>query len=158
METNPQGKPENEADAGADASAESKSQEQTSAPPLTGSMASVDQEQCTWAMACHLASLVGYLQIVPVLGIVGGPLVVWWFSRDGRPFVDQQGKEALNFQITVFIVLAILTVLSVIGLFCVTVPLAVVVSLVAMVFSIIGGIKANQGEEYQYPWRYEFFT
>ena len=52
-----------------------------------------------WAMLCHYAAFAWFL--APMIGNVIGPLIVWQLKKDLDPFVDQQGKEALNFQITV---------------------------------------------------------
>ncbi len=51
-----------------------------------------------WAMLCHYAAFAWFL--APMIGNVVGPLVVWQIKRDSDPYVDAQGKEALNFQIT----------------------------------------------------------
>jgi len=51
----------------------------------------------TWAMLCHLSGLAGY--VVP-FGNIFGPLIIWLIKRDQSWFVDDQGKEALNFQIS----------------------------------------------------------
>ena len=115
-----------------------------------------DHDQCMWAMLCHLAGLA--VVIVPIIGGMLGPLVIWMLKRDGNPFVDQQGKEALNFQISIFVLYALLAVLSAIGLVCLAGPLLLLVTCVGILFSVVGGIKANQGEEYRYPLRYEFLN
>src|SRR3546814_4703298 len=57
-----------------------------------------DADQRTWGMFCHLAAL---SVLFTGIGFVLGPLVVWLIKRDDMPFVDDQGKEALNFNITV---------------------------------------------------------
>jgi uncharacterized Tic20 family protein len=67
------------------------------------------KEEQNWAMFCHLAALSGF--IIP-LGNILGPLILWLIKKDTMPLVDQHGKEALNFQITVlfaFIISAVLT-------------------------------------------------
>ncbi|WPC05314.1 DUF4870 domain-containing protein [Pseudomonas sp. MBLB4123] len=103
-----------------------------------------------WAMFCHYAAFFWFL--VPMIGNVIGPLVVWQLKKDSAPFVDDQGKEALNFQITFSLAMMICGVLAwiIIGF-----PLMLLVSLTALVLTIIAGIKANAGEAYRYPicWR-----
>lgn len=103
-----------------------------------------------WAMFCHYAAFFWFL--VPMIGNVIGPLVVWQLKKDSEPFVDDQGKEALNFQITFSLAMMICGVLAwiIIGF-----PLMLLVSVVALVLTIIAGIKANAGEAYRYPicWR-----
>jgi uncharacterized Tic20 family protein len=107
------------------------------------------QEARQWAMFCHFAAFLGF--IFP-FGNLLGPLIVWQIKRESDPFVDRQGKEALNFQITVSlaVVLSFLLMLVVIGFF-----LLGLVSIGALVLTIIAGIKANEGLDYRYPftWR-----
>src|SRR3546814_10003434 len=70
------------------------------------------------------------------------------------PFVDDQGKEALNFNITVgiaFFVLVLLAVLTLgIGL-VIAIPLWIIIGIAWLVFTIIAAIKANAGVAYRYP-------
>ena len=96
-------------------------------------------------MLCHLAALAGFIGIP--LGTIIGPLVVWLVKKNEMPFVDEQGKEALNFQITMTsaaIVLAvIMRLFGGIG--------AIAVLAVNVIFVIIASIKARGGEHYRYP-------
>src|SRR4051794_35730178 len=70
----------------------------------------------TWCMLCHLSALAGLL--VPG-GNVLGPLIVWLMKKDEGAEVDEHGKASLNFQISVFIYVAVLSVLAVILMFVV---------------------------------------
>lgn len=103
-----------------------------------------------WAMFCHYAAF-GWF-VVPMIGNVLGPLIVWQLKKDSDPFIDQQGREALNFQITFSIWLMICGVLAwiIIGF-----PLMILISLVALILVIVAGIRANEGKPYRYPfcWR-----
>ncbi len=102
-----------------------------------------------WAMFCHFAAFLGL--VIP-FGNLLGPLIVWQIKKDLDPFVDAQGKEALNFQISVALaaLLCFLLMVVVVGF-----PLLVLVSIAALVLTIIAGIKANEGQAYRYPfaWR-----
>ncbi len=125
-------------------------------PPLTGSPQAYDAQQTTWAMACHLAGLC--LLLLPPIGGALGSLIIWLIKRDGNPFIDDQGKEALNFQVSVMaalLVLGVLTMIPVIG--CIPGLLALVVVPFHVVFTIIGAIKASQGQQYRYPIRFDLF-
>ncbi len=103
-----------------------------------------------WAMLCHYSAFCWFL--VPMIGNVLGPLIIWQLKKDMDPFVDVQGKEALNFQLTFSILLMICGVLAwiLIGF-----PLMVLISVVALVLVVIAGIRANEGKPYRYPfcWR-----
>lgn len=104
-----------------------------------------DAEARKWAMLCHYAAFAWLL--APMIGNVIGPLLVWQLKRESDPHVDAQGKEALNFQITVSLALLVCGALA-----WVAFPLVALVSLAALVLTVIGGIRANEGK----PWRYPF--
>ncbi|AKT28053.1 DUF4870 domain-containing protein [Pseudomonas syringae pv. actinidiae] len=102
-----------------------------------------------WAMFCHLSAFAG---LIFPFGNLLGPLILWQVKKDADPFIDAQGKEALNFQITVAIAatVSMLLMLVVIGF-----ALLMLVGIGAMVLTIIAGVKANDGLDYRYPftWR-----
>ncbi|MFC7300764.1 DUF4870 domain-containing protein [Cognatiluteimonas weifangensis] len=107
-------------------------------------------------MFAHLSALAGGLLTSAVggWGFFIGPLVIWLMKKETMPFVADQAKEALNFNIMVtaiFVILLILTILSLgIGALL-TVPVMLIVGIGALVFVIIAAIKANQGIAYRYP-------
>ena len=82
-----------------------------------------------------------------VTGFIG-PLVLWLVKKDTSRFVDDQGKEVLNWCITMAIGYAACFVLMfvVIGVF-----LMPLLFLVHLIFTVLGAVKANQGELYRYP-------
>jgi len=84
---------------------------------------------------------------LPILNIVA-PLVLWLIKKDSMPFVNDQGKEVLNFQITVSIIIfaCMLT-------FWLLLPIAIafVVGIGALVMMIIAAIQSNEGKPYRYP-------
>ncbi|MCI3943040.1 hypothetical protein K0038_00028 [Pseudomonas syringae] len=102
-----------------------------------------------WAMLCHLSAFAG---LMFPFGNLLGPLIIWQLKKDADPFIDAQGKEALNFQITVAIAatISMLLILLVIGF-----ALLPLVGIGAAVLAIIAGVKANDGVDYRYPftWR-----
>ncbi|MEO8810495.1 MAG: DUF4870 domain-containing protein [Rhodanobacter sp.] len=114
-------------------------------------------EERQWAMFAHLSALLGAI----VTGAFGGgwgcfvgPLVIWLVKKDTMPFVNDQAKEALNFNITVAIAFVILFLLSVVTLgigLIITVPLWIIIGIAWLVFIIIAAIKANEGVRYRYP-------
>jgi uncharacterized Tic20 family protein len=114
------------------------------------------QDARTWAMVAHLSALSGF--VVP-FGSVLGPLVVWLVKKDEMPYVDKEGKEALNFQITMAIAFIVLGVLSIIPpVFCVTIPLLGVLAIVELVLVIVAGIQASTGSGYVYPFSFKLVT
>ncbi len=98
----------------------------------------------TWGMFCHLAALAYFIP----LGHILGPLIVWLVKRDEFPFVNDQGKESLNFQITISIAYAVAAILIVTVIGCVLLPAVVVTNIV---FVILAAIAANEGKPYRYP-------
>ena len=113
--------------------------------PMGGERMS-EKDERMWAMFCHLASLAGYVGI-PFANIIG-PLIVWQIKKSESPLVDDQGKEALNFQISMTIYVLVGLVSICIGIGIVVLP---VLGILGLVFTIIAAIKANQGEMYRYP-------
>ncbi|HZH44099.1 MAG TPA: DUF4870 domain-containing protein [Lysobacter sp.] len=104
-------------------------------------------EDRTLAMLTHLSGI--------ILGFIV-PLIVWLMNKDkpGKGFLVEQAKEALNFTITLLIVYVALTFLAIITLGIlglITGPLSLLVWIVSIVFFVIAGMKANNGEQYRYP-------
>ncbi len=107
----------------------------------------------TWAMVSHMAALVGFLG--NGIGFIVGPLIVWLIKRKDHPFIDEQGKEALNFQITMLIAFIIAGLLIFVLIGFILLP---ILALAEVVFPIIAGIKANKGEHYRYPFTIRFIA
>ena len=103
-------------------------------------------------MLAHLSALVGLL--VPIGNIIG-PLVVWLLKRDQSGEIDEHGKESVNFQISMFIYIAVLSVVAFILMFVLIgfllIPVIALLCLADVVFVIIASIKANDGQMYRYP-------
>lgn len=115
-----------------------------------------DSQVRLWNMLCHLSSLAGFF--VP-FGNILGPLVVWQIKKNEFPSVDVHGKASLNFQITVTLVAMVGAAIALIlSFFCIgwlLFPLVILIGLAGLIFSIIAGIKANNGEHYKYPYSFE---
>jgi uncharacterized protein len=105
-----------------------------------------NRDERLWATLCHLSALVGVA--VPLIGNVVAPLVIWLIKREDSPLVDDQGKEALNFQIsmTLYMIGA-----GVLAIFLIGIPILLVLAVVDFVLIIIASIRANYGERYRYP-------
>lgn len=106
--------------------------------------AEVSKDARIWAMICHLLGF--FTSFV-------GPLIVWLLKKEEDPFIDDQGKEAVNFQITVAIAWIVSLAVSVMLTFliCIAPLLAAVVGITDLVFCIRATVKANDGEKYRYP-------
>ncbi len=99
----------------------------------------VNKDARMWAMLCHLLAIfTGFI----------APLIIWLIKKDEDPFIDNQGKEALNFQITVAIAMVVSWLLLFVVIGCFLMP---AVWIVDIVFCILATIKANSGQAYRYP-------
>ena len=106
-----------------------------------------DEKQAhTWGMVCHLAGLALFLGIP--FGNIIGPLVGWLIQKDKHPFIDEQGKEAVNFQISMLIYMAVSAVLALVVVGFVLLAGLVIVFLVSV---IRAAISANEGRPFRYP-------
>jgi uncharacterized Tic20 family protein len=109
-------------------------------------------EDKQWAMWSHFG---GVLSWIP-------PLIIWLIGKDRGRLTDQEGKESLNFQITMVIAwVALLIVNSILlfvpligGLIGTLLYLALLV--VQILFPILGGVKVNGGGTYRYPVNFRF--
>ena len=92
-----------------------------------------------WAMLAHLSGIV--IMVI-------GPLIIMLVFGPRNEFVKKQATEALNFQIMIAIGILISFVLTFVIIGFILLP---IVMIVGLVFFIIGGLKAYQGEDYRYP-------
>ena len=106
-----------------------------------------------WATVCHLSALVGLLG--NGIGFLLGPLIVWLLKREDDPFIDEQGKEAVNFQITMFLVMLLAGILA---LLLVGFLIMAVVGLVMIILPIVAAIQANEGRPFRYPFTIRFIS
>jgi uncharacterized Tic20 family protein len=122
-------------------------------------------DACTWAMLCHLAAL-------PLVGApfghIIGPLVVYLLKKDEDPFIADQGKESLNFQITIAIVGFLLVIGYVAGIiamivmdgktpwFLFVVPLFLLLGLFDLASIVFACVRAYHGERFRYPMSIRF--
>jgi hypothetical protein len=97
----------------------------------------------TMGMLAHLLGIFGFI----------GPLIIWLIKKDQSPFVNDQGKEALNFHLMLLIGILIGSLTICLGIGLVIVP---VVWVCGVVFSIIGCLKARDGIAYRYPFTIRF--
>jgi uncharacterized Tic20 family protein len=113
----------------------------SSAPPLT------EMEDKQWASFAHLGGILSFLP----------SLIIWLVFKDRGRFTTDEAKEALNFQITLAIAYVVIWVLTAIisvltfGLGAVFGLLAWLVWIAGVVFSILGFMKAKDGQHYRYP-------
>lgn len=107
-------------------------------------------EQKQWGLLLHLSQLANL--IIPPVGWIA-PIVMWQMKKDEMPAIDAHGKMVTNWLISSFIYLVISGVLTIVlvGLLGL-----LAVAVMGIVFPIIGGIKANNGEFWEYPLTIKF--
>ena len=142
-----------------------------------------DQEAKKWGMFCHLSALVWiplafFGLAAPFINLIG-PVIIWWLKKDESAFVEAQGKESMNFQISmslysivgflVFFVLGLISLLVVGRLGGVDLEsnqkpellpgglelwqngALILFGIFQLALAIVAAVKANKGEFYRYP-------
>lgn len=104
------------------------------------------KDERTWGMLCHLTAFAGL--VVPFGNLIA-PLIIWLIKKDELPFVNDQGKESLNFQIAMSIAFVIGVVLLFAGIGFLLIGIIAVYDIVMI---IVASIKANEGVAYRYPY------
>lgn len=145
---------------------------------------SLDLSVRRWAMSCHLSGLLAVLVCsvapIPFLGALF-PYIVWQLGRDRHPFIDEQGRAAINFQLSMTIYLLVAVILwvfltfttcmvaltggtsaqnifgTVLGLLILT-GAVVFVGFAGFMIAIIvfASVKASRGQSYRYPFSLQF--
>ncbi len=154
-------------------STQAPDQAPTWTPAAPGDANAIPQDARTWAMLTHLSALSGF---VWPIGFLVGPLIVWLIKRDSHPFVDANGKSAVNFQITMFIAVVVLFIIFLPLFFAGAVrgPMmwndmefgmpgwpffipfgmviaAALVMLFELIFVLIAAVRSNDGIHFRYP-------
>ncbi len=112
------------------------------APPVAG----LSEDDKTMAMLCHLLGIfTGFL----------GPLIVWLVKKDQSPYIDHHGRESLNFQLTILLVMlalgSVTFVLMLVLVGFLLVPVLAAIPIVGLILEIIAALAAQRGEWHRYP-------
>lgn len=102
------------------------------------------------AMLCHLSALAMF--IIP-FGSILGPLIVWLTKKDQYPEVDRQGKDALNFQLSLMLYAFVAGILVIL---LVGFVLLIALGVLNLVVIIVASVKSKNGERYEYPFAIRF--
>ena len=107
-------------------------------------------QEKNWAMGCHLSSLSGFIGVP--FGNILGPLIIWLLKKNDSPFIDDHGRESLNFHISLWIYGIVSGLL---WFTVILIPLVLIFwgleFIAGVVYSIIAAVKASNGERYRYP-------
>ena len=103
---------------------------------------------CSYAMWNHLSGLLSLTEI-PLIGVLV-TYIVWRVRRDESEFLDDHGREAFNFQVSLALYALMLVILLI-----PTFGLASIGFLGLLILKLIGIIRgaivASRGEIYRYP-------
>lgn len=113
---------------------------------MTDLPAEIPKEERQWAAFAHLSALL--ILVLPPIGGVLGPLIVWILKKDDMPFVRDQGRESLNFQITMLIAMAVAALLMLVVIGFVLMPLLVLIDFVLV---LVATLQVVDGKPYRYP-------
>jgi len=107
-------------------------------------------EQRQMGMFLHLSQLANVI-LFPV-GIVV-PIVLWQMQKEKMPGLDAHGKMVTNWMIsvTIYAIVSVILMFVLIGFLTI-----LAVALMGIAFPIVGGLKANNGELWQYPLTIKF--
>jgi uncharacterized protein len=120
--------------------------------PETSSVKNNEESQeRIWGMLCHLTALLGLVGIP--FGNIFGPLLVWLYKKKAYAMVDKQGRESLNFQLTmtILVLIAALLIYLKIGMM-----LIFVLASVNVVLVLIASVQSYRGETFRYPFQIRF--
>jgi len=110
-----------------------------------------ESQERIWGMLCHLTALLGLVGIP--FGNIFGPLLVWLYKKKTYAMVDKQGRESLNFQLTmtILVLIAALLIYLKIGMM-----LIFVLASINIVLVLIASVQSYRGETFRYPFRIRF--
>ena len=113
----------------------------------------IDSEDRTWGILVHASGYVGL--VMPIVGNTIVPLIIWLIKKEESEFVDANGKNAVNFQISwsIYLILAAFSVVILIGF--VLLPL---VALGWFVLIGVASINTSNDQVYSYPLTIRFVT
>ena len=124
----------------------------TSSPPPAAA-SSTSSEVRTWSVLCHASALLGLF--FHFFGHLLGPLIVWLIKRDASAEIDANGKESLNFQISMLIYDIVAGILCIV---LIGIPILIALWVLNTVFVIIASVKTSNGEFYRYPFTIRFLN
>jgi len=110
-----------------------------------------DRQVRQWALMLHLSLLAGFL--IPLAGLVA-PIIIWQLKKEEMPGLDPHGKVVANWIVSsiIYFAVSVLLIFVLIGI-----PLVLLLCFVGVIFPIIGGIKASDGQVWKYPLSITFF-
>ena len=118
---------------------------------LPASVGDISSDVKTWSMFVHLSQFCAY--VVPLAGLIV-PIVLWQIKKSDSQIIDKHGRIVVNWVLSKIIYWIVSVLLCIVGI---GIPLVVALVVVGIVFPIVGGIKACNGEVWPYPLSIKFF-
>jgi len=123
------------------------------ASPSPPAASSTSSEVRNWCVLCHASALLGLF--FHFFGHLLGPLIVWLIKRDASPEIDANGKESLNFQISMLIYDVVAGILCIV---LIGIPILIALWILNTVLVIIASVKTSEGKFYRYPLTIRFLS
>ena len=121
--------------------------------PIPPPASSSPSEIRTWSVLCHASALLGLF--FHFFGHLLGPLIVWLIKRDVSSEIDANGKESLNFQLSMLIYDIVAGILCIV---LIGIPILIALWVLNTVLVIIASVKTSNGEFYRYPFTIRFLA
>jgi len=120
-------------------------------PPIPPESPTITPNEKFWAMICHLSGFA--LIISPLFGNIIAPLIIWLIKKNTSEYVNDQGREALNFQIsmTIYLMIAAVLIFIFIGI-----PLVLGLLIFDIVMIVKAADQTGQGQRFRYPFTFRF--
>lgn len=126
---------------------------ETQPTPSPVPASSTSSEVRTWSVLCHASALLGLF--FHFFGHLLGPLLVWLIKRDLSPVIDANGKESLNFQLSMLIYDIVAGILCIV---LIGIPILIALWILNTVLVIIASVKTSNGGFYRYPLTIRFLN
>jgi uncharacterized protein len=118
-----------------------------------GNMArNISSDENTWSMIIHFSQFCAF--VLPLAGLIV-PIILWQIKKNDSLFIDKNGRIVVNWIITEIILFILFGILC---FLLIGIPLLAALIVLSIVFPIIGGIKANNGVAWSYPFSIKFFS
>ena len=103
-------------------------------------------EERKWAITMHAAALIGLL-LAP--GLVLGPLIVWFLKKEDSQYLNEQGKKAINFQLTILLIVFIFALLS--AIIKPLLAIAFMTGIGGIIFAGMAAFSVHKNGDFEYP-------
>ncbi|HZL76786.1 MAG TPA: DUF4870 domain-containing protein [Bacteroidales bacterium] len=110
----------------------------------------LSESERNWAMLCHLSGFASYF--FPFGGVIG-PLICWLSRKDESAWVDENGKAAMNFNLSILLYCVLTIPLCLILVGFVIIGFLITLKIVCI---IIASVRGSKGERFKYPFAIPF--